>query len=432
MRLAKHLMAMVLIIVASVCAGAVALVCVYALPTEGMFRHVKDDIAIYEAEGLYPNWAGLGASGRLDNFTDAIMLANAIHPVKGSLVDNAMINYKWGGKKDPLDTLIRHVQDEKLKDKPSGYPRYWHGYLTVLKPALMAYGPFKLRGINFYFQAILFLSVMWALYRRISPKHAIAYAVVIMILNLVTTSLSFQFSSVFYISMLLTLLILYRNNKIRERGAYPYVFLVTGILTSYFDLLTYPLFTLGFPLLVAWLMNCESENTLPVKNVLTRAAVLSASWMTGYVGMWAGKWIIASLLTGQNVIKNALHSVAVRSSTTVTGAASVRDISIFSPVINTIRTCTDGPIRVAFIAALIALIYIMVTRRKQMRPIRKNTKWILCFCAALPFAWYMFVAPNHSYVHAWFTYRILGISLFAGMCALIEKFPQNKNGENIS
>ena len=40
------------------------------------------------------------------------------------------------------------------------------------------------------------------------------------------------------------------------------------------------------------------------------------------------------------------------------------------------------------------------------------------FCAALPFMWYM-VLLNHSAEHAFFTYRALCVTLFAGVSMAI-------------
>ena len=42
----------------------------------------------------------------------------------------------------------------------------------------------------------------------------------------------------------------------------------------------------------------------------------------------------------------------------------------------------------------------------------KSVNISVLLCAILPFLWYM-VVSNHSYIHYWFTYRILAISIYA-------------------
>ena len=71
---------------------------------------------------------------------------------------------------------------------------------------------------------------------------------------------------------------------------YPEFFLIVGILTSYFDFLTYPVVTLGIPLCCYFLL--ESDR---LWNNIKRLTGFSVSWAIGYAGMCAAKWVIADL-----------------------------------------------------------------------------------------------------------------------------------------
>ena len=51
----------------------------------------------------------------------------------------------------------------------------------------------------------------------------------------------------------------------------------------------------------------------------------------------------------------------------------------------------------------------------------KNVNISVFLCAVLPFAWYV-VVSNHSFVHYWFTYRILAISVYAMLLIAISVF----------
>ena len=55
------------------------------------------------------------------------------------------------------------------------------------------------------------------------------------------------------------------------------------------------------------------ESTL--KSDILRAVKSGIMWLVGYLGMWSGKWIMASLLTSENIIGNALSQAVVRSGT---------------------------------------------------------------------------------------------------------------------
>lgn len=87
------------------------------------------------------------------------------------------------------------------------------------------------------------------------------------------------------------------------------VFLVIGMCTSYFDFLTYPIFTLGMPLVILLLCRYISEE----KKGAVKAVVLnSIFWVVGCFGFWFEKWVLGSLLTEENIFVDALGSIIER------------------------------------------------------------------------------------------------------------------------
>jgi len=48
------------------------------------------------------------------------------------------------------------------------------------------------------------------------------------------------------------------------------------------------------------------------------------AWGLGYAGMWSGKWVVASVLTGRNVLQEALFSVMPRSGASLKEGTPVR------------------------------------------------------------------------------------------------------------
>lgn len=65
-----------------------------------------------------------------------------------------------------------------------------------------------------------------------------------------------------------------------------------GISTAYFDFLTYPLVTFGIPMIFCILINekntCENWKEMPIMGI---------HWGIGYLGMWAEKWLIGTVIT---------------------------------------------------------------------------------------------------------------------------------------
>lgn len=81
--------------------------------------------------------------------------------------------------------------------------------------------------------------------------------------------------------------------------------------TAFFDYLTYPLVTLGGPLVFYLLLE---DNKQSLKGNIFKLLLLAFVWGFGYVGMWISKWIIASVVLNKNVIASGLSVIAYRSS----------------------------------------------------------------------------------------------------------------------
>ena len=89
------------------------------------------------------------------------------------------------------------------------------------------------------------------------------------------------------------------------------IFLLTGIFTSFIDLLTFPLLTLVVPFLV-WLSVAERGSSN--RSLVVDAALYIFLWGLGYFGMWCGKWVLATIVTNVDVIALATNSIIFRTS----------------------------------------------------------------------------------------------------------------------
>lgn len=82
------------------------------------------------------------------------------------------------------------------------------------------------------------------------------------------------------------------------------------MLTSFLDLLTYPLYTWAFPLLLLILLSEDGQKAL---NYVKTVVVSGLGWILGYAGMWFGKWALAGWIVHRNVIQEAWKEVLFRS-----------------------------------------------------------------------------------------------------------------------
>ena len=109
-------------------------------------------------------------------------------------------------------------------------------------------------------------------------------------------SQSLQMSDIYYISVLASILILkIGGDKYIEKQKSCFSLSVSP--PSYFDYLTYPLVALMVPLTIYEASITERGR----RSQLTELVKGSFGWGIGYLGMWFGKWAIATLLTSVNV-----------------------------------------------------------------------------------------------------------------------------------
>lgn len=179
------------------------------------------------------------------------------------------------------------------------------------------------------------------------------------------------------------------------------------MITSYMDLLTWPLVTLAVPLIV--LLQMEEKEDGAIRKIV----VSTSFWGIGYIGQWASKWVIASLFLDDNIMIDAAKQFLLRSSI-MTGDTG-EDFSWFDTIRKNISVFQRNGFRLLFIMIAIWLIYIVVKKSGELHW-KRAIPYLLVFL--FPFFWYL-ITRNHAYIHYWMTWRILVISVFALCCAAV-------------
>ena len=146
----------------------------------------------------------------------------------------------------------------------------------------------------------------------------------------------------------------------------------------------------------------------------------STAWALGYGGMWAGKWVVASAFTDQNVILDALRNISGRTSST----AGEETVDIFSVLWRNAQTYVN--VQTLFLLlVLAALLGYLVTVKKFRLRLSASTLVPLVLCALYPVVWYA-VLRNHSMIHAYMTHRDLAVTVMALGCAISGSLEQGK------
>lgn len=174
------------------------------------------------------------------------------------------------------------------------------------------------------------------------------------------------------------------------------IFLYSGIAVAYFDFLTYPLMAFGIPAVFYVLLMRQQRSEYTLARLIQSGIV----WGWGYAAMWASKWILATLFTSENVLRDAFSQAALRSSSST--AVSGISCSAISTLCANLGLFFFTP------ASLAVLAFILYTAYKMYRaghlPWTQLQGQLLFYSllGVLPVLWYLLLR-NHSYIHSWFT-----------------------------
>ena len=179
-------------------------------------------------------------------------------------------------------------------------------------------------------------------------------------------------------------------------------FFIIGGITSYLDFLTTPQLTLGLPLIV-YMLTKHPKDTWKI------VIAISIAWALGYGLLWASKWMIGYLLTGNNILADAMQSAELRTSNQYKGMEMTIP-NILNFIWINIKAKGLLPLLYAgIIGILLCLgIYLKILKSKHTF---KEYSWLLLIALIVPI-WFL-VLRNHSIQHGWFTWRAGLLSLFS-------------------
>ena len=367
----------------------------------------KSSIALYrEGLGAYL-WQDVGET-QLDIYTDGLMINVSYTVTKDGIRDILLGTHVEVDGRNPVDSLYEVVALANDNYIVKNYGRYWHGYQILLQPLLCFFAYPDIRQINMILQFSLVFGFVCLLVRKKEGAFVIPFLGVYLFLSPISLCSSLQYSPCFYIMMLALYALLIGREKLTDTKR-NYLFLLTGVMTAYFDFLTYPLITLGVPL-IFYLV--QDGNCLPEKQRSSWKNLFlhTLSWGIGYVGMWSSKWVIASVLTGENIIYDAFSQIAYRS------GYFTEKHSYYDTLKLNLGVCNTKAILPALICVAACIVIFRIKKRIVADRKRFPIVGAILFVSLYPFLWYLFT-KDHSCSHSYFTWRELGISVFGILTA---------------
>ncbi len=373
-----------------------------------------------------------------DNDTDTLMINNAYSMDPNNTLESALLGrrnylpekqqtvYQDMYVESNMQTEENYIiQDQLIRTVNNNisesfeYARYWHGYVAFLRPLLIFLNFNEIRALSTGLLAFLALIALMLLYKRIKFKYCFVIILALLCSEYFIMGFTLQGLMTFVISMISTIIICIRFDKIKNIGLY---FFSIGMVTCYFDLLTHPIITLGIPMII-YLLIKQEKGKISLKEAIKIIVKNTLLWGMGWIITNLTKWIIVDILYNRNLIYKSIMQFIFRSLGT-----SEENLAWYMGLSNNWNWAFRHTLM--FFSTLI--FYVIYTLIRNYKNITINVKQAIPYLmiSFMPIAWFM-VMVNHTWFHFWFTWRNLilfyiGIGIF-----LLKLFGEKDETERI-
>lgn len=372
------------------------------------FDNYSDSLMIntmYSIDSRTPLYSAMTAKKNyIPNVTNEIYQDTA-----GELRTSSKYNYH--NEVGELNDVINGEKWESFE-----YARYWHGYIVLIRPLLILFNLNQIRVLLFILLVSLSVIVLILIYKKIGLASSIVF--LFSLIGIEYFYMEYSIHGIFTIvTMMIASIIILANNKIKDYGL---IFFITGIITNFNDLLTFPFITFGVPALVYFMVKYKDED-IKVREKIKEFIKILTLYGLGYILTWITKWVLMDLLYDRKLVITAIKQVLYR---------SLENTENYD-IITTIGRNIFADQYYIIITIIINIIFnsLKYTLSKQKYKLVENVSakeiinniGIEMICAFIPFVIYI-VLRNHSFNHAFFTYRNLIITNLAINFAIIKLY----------
>lgn len=410
-----------LIILTAILAGTLLMWLAYLLPTSQMERNMPATAEIFQKEGTDPN-IPFWAFSALNNFTDGMAFSEAVYDAPlGALHESMAVSRNLYGYASADQSIVNHYINGFDGHWSECYSRYWHGYLVFLKPLLMVTGFGGIRIINAAAQLLLLIAAVILLFRNGYKQYIIPFLLSVFCLRLVATALCITYSHVYYVSLAGCISVICFNAKGLPERSYLRLFLLLGILTAYLDMLTYPIVAFFLP--ATMMLNIRDR--IDFRSFISLFLKIGFCWLAGYLLMWSGKWVIGSIITGDNYIHDGIAQI-------IEDTGNDIDFSYFEVVYATVRDFALTPAMILVVAYAVFLL-ITIFKNKLLALQEKHyyipviIEYLLI--AGFPFFYFMVMLRHTGIHHGLFVNKVLVVTTFALLSMFVKLISECRHRE---
>lgn len=434
----------------------IALLFVTALiPQNALQKNMEKSSDYYNNHQLFDHVTDYMFLSRQDNYADCILTNIIYHIDKNNLVESVLSASYYNPEDENVQTSFAYAVGNKVEPDVD-YSRYWHGSMVLLRPLFVI---FDIAGVRMVLGILILLMTVWfeiLLFKNHYSIFGVCYGIGLMLVSVWMCAFCVEYAMPFVV-MSVELPVLFvlltrayekkdaqnltqkRNDKNSEKheadncklnnrkliNRKPEVLLwvvlaCAGIVTAFVDFLTTETVTFTMAYVLYLIVKNRHNQMKPIKEELICLIKSGIVWLGSYGLMIALKWVLALVVLGKDAFFNALSQAALRISGDATlgnvpGAEVVsdyerisgalwRNIGCIYPFKSTMSYGTSM-IFILLVGLIVFSIWYLF-REKTKSCINK----VLAIVSLLPVMRFL-VLNNHSYIHFFFTYRALLVSV---------------------
>ena len=405
--------------------GALAVSC--KIPRSTIEENLKESVEFYKKRAGIYRIKNKHIYSYIHYFADTRKL-NIVYCIDSNKPIESMLwsKYYQKIKMDVNKDFIELV--ENSKEPNTQYLRYWNGCMLFLRPLLTIFNMEQIYLLNKILLSILSILLICILFKK-SKKLAFIFIISLILVSVWYVPFCIEYSVTFYILIITSIIAIkidcMQHNKTKKSSDDKLfeLFLITGIITTFFDFLTTEILTIFVPLLIILIIRNEEkrlENNREIIKFCIKACLL---WLIGYSVMWLAKWILSSLILNINAFNYVKDNIMLRING-LQGLDSHKELyknvigkNIFAiPVMDYIHI---NFFKIELKIAIFSIIFSSILFIDWKKLKTKKYLLIIIIIGCIPYIRYLILA-NHSYRHAMFTFRDQIITIMALLYVMIE------------
>jgi len=385
------------------------------IPNDMIRDNMEQSALSYKERTAFEFADGKKLNSVADHYADSIWLNVSWNMGEDSpLISSIRTNYYDGGELGVNAGLYLSVTQGTEPNKD--YTRYWHGTVMFIRLGHLITDVEGVKLIGFIAFLLLVGLTIFILARKRHWDLAVILALSLAAVQIWNIRLSMEYQPAFILAFVLIPLFL----ALERRGDkwLTVLSVISGTAVAFFDFLTTETVTILLPLALVVAVRAKENRLSSLKENLLLLLKCGICWVLSYGGAFIVKWLVASMVTGENAFALAFSSAEVH---TLGGNMQTIDIenrpdNFISGLLANLTVLFGGTERVqperVMLGLIICLLLIFsvwyMLRKKESS---KGTTSLLIL-GGLVFVRFL-VLNNHSYVHEFFVYRTLITLIFA-------------------